>query len=242
MSILIIEHSKLTGPDRLGQRLQRDGRKHHVVRIYLGEELPPDLDEIDGIIACGGPQAPDCTEPWVKQELNLLREADAKQLPILGICFGSQLLAIALGGEVARLDQPEIGWHDVTLTPAGRDEVLFAGQPWCGPQLHWHQWYVSTLPENAIVLATSEKCNVQAWRLGVFTYAIQFHPECSRETITNWIADDAERLKEIGVTSASLESETNIQFEDYERLSDRFFDAISHLLLPMHTRLARQRH
>ena len=63
MSILIIEHSELTGSDRLGKRLLEDGHRLQVVRVHLGEQLPQVLDEIDGVISCGGPQDPDCGEP-----------------------------------------------------------------------------------------------------------------------------------------------------------------------------------
>ena len=60
MSILIIEHSDLTGSDRLGERLLQDGHRLQIVRVHLGEQLPKDLDEIDGVISCGGPQSPNC--------------------------------------------------------------------------------------------------------------------------------------------------------------------------------------
>ena len=81
MSILIIEHSNLTGSDRLGERLLQDGHKLHTVRVHIGEQLPFDLEEIDGVVSCGGPQAPDCHEEWIEQELALLREADQLQIP-----------------------------------------------------------------------------------------------------------------------------------------------------------------
>lgn len=241
MSILIIEHSELTGAGRLGKRLQRDGHHLQFVRVHRNEQLPINLDEIDGVISCGGPQSPDCEEPWIEQERTLIREADANQLPLLGLCFGCQLVAKALGGEVSLCAEQEIGWFDITLTPAGRENVLFAGQPWTGSQFHWHQWQVSTLPENATILATSDRCNVQAWTRGINTYAVQFHPECDRETIASWIADDAQMLEKAGIAGSAIESETDARFEEYERLTDRFFDAISQLLMPVHTRLARQR-
>lgn len=241
MSILIIEHSNLTGSDRLGERLLQDGHRLLTVRIHLGEQLPSDLDEIDGVISCGGPQAPDCNEPWVEQELKLLREADTLQIPVLGICLGSQLLARALGGEIAACSAPEMGWYDITLTSAGREDVLFAGQPWSGPQFQWHHWEVTTLPQDAKPLATSERCNIQAWAKGINTYAVQFHPECARETITAWIADDSRTLSEVGIDGAEIESKSDVLYGDYERLTNRFFDAVSQLLMPVHTRLQRQR-
>lgn len=242
MSILIIEHSDLTGSERLGTQLQRDGHRLQIVRVHLGESLPKDLDEIDGVISCGGPQAPDCKEAWVDQELNLLRTADEKQLPVLGICLGSQFLARALGGEISPCKVPEMGWYDLTLTPQGREDVLFAGQPWIGSQLQWHHWQVSTLPEDATNLASSDHCNIQAWMRGVCTYGVQFHPECRRDTITDWIADDARTLSEVGIDGKQLAAESDEKFDEYERLTNRFFDAVSQLLMPMHSRLARQRH
>ena len=241
MSILIIEHSNLSGSNRLGERLLQDGHTLRIVRVHLGERLPSNLYEIDGVISCGGPQAPDCNETWVEQELQLLREADALQLPVLGICLGSQLLTRALGGEIGPCIKPEMGWYELTLTPKGRADVLFSGQPWSGPQLQWHHWETTSLPHGATTLASSERCAVQAWTKGVNTYAIQFHPECTRETIIAWIADDAQTLSEVGIDSHAIETDTKKLFDDYERLTDRFFDAVSQLLMPVHTRLHRQR-
>ena len=241
MSILIIEHSKLTGSERLGMRLREDGHRLHVVRVYQGDSLPENLDEVDGVISCGGPQSPDCDEPWVEKELALLCEADALQIPVLGICLGSQFLARALGGKVEKSSTPEIGWHDVSLTPIGREDVLFAGQQWTGPQFLWHYWEVTTLPEGAQILASTERCNIQAWIKGINTYGIQYHPECYRETISNWIADE-HCTADSGIDADAIETETDERFGDYERLSNRFFDLISQLLMPVHTRLQRQRH
>ena len=241
MAILIIEHSELTGSDRLGQRLLEDGHRLLVVRVHLGEELPGDLDEIDGVISCGGPQDPDSNEPWVEQELALLRTADALELPVFGMCLGSQLLARALGGELARCEQPEMGWYDVRLTAVGYADFILSGQPWDGPQFHWHHWEVSKLPEGATLLASSDRCGVQAWMKGISTYAVQFHPECTAERIESWILDDKEQLDQAGISSAAVKDDTVKNFADYVRLTDRLFEAISQLLMPMHTRLSRQR-
>ena len=239
MAILIIEHSDITGSERLGTRLIRDGHKLLVVRVHRGEELPKTLDEIDGIVCCGGPQEPTHDEPWVEHELHLLREADTLQIPVLGICLGAQLLTRALGGELSTLEAPEIGWYELSLSPTGREDVLFAGQPWQGPQLHWHHFEIKTLPEGAKLLASSDRCKNQAWVKGISTYAVQFHPECTRKTITAWIADED---KASGIDGNLIEEETNLHFADYERLTDRFFEAVSQILMPMQSRLQRQRH
>ncbi|MDP7008399.1 MAG: type 1 glutamine amidotransferase [Phycisphaerales bacterium] len=241
MALLIIEHSERTGSDRLGMKLRDDGHKLKIVRVHLGEQLPTSLHGIDGIVTCGGPQPPDCEEPWVEPELALLKAADEAELPILGICLGCQLLARALGGTLSHLDEPELGWFDITYTPLGREHPLFAGQPWTGPQFHWHHWQVETLPENAKLIASSDRCKNQAWMRGVNTFAIQFHPECERSTITDWIADDSRTLHEYSIDAQTIEQESDAQFEDYIRLTDRFFEAVSQLLMPMGARFSRQK-
>ena len=241
MSILIIEHSDLTGSERLGDRLREDGHRSQTVRVYLDEPLPLNLDEVDAVISCGGPQSPMSSEPWMKQELKLLKEAHKIQLPILGICLGCQLLAKALGGKVVKCNTPELGWFDLTLTRDGRECVLFGGQPWFGTQLQWHHWEVSELPKDAILLASSEHCQVQAWNVGINSFGIQFHPECNKSTIVAWIDDDSRSLYDMGISSESIKTATDEYFPEYERLTERFFDAVSQILMPVHDRLHRQR-
>lgn len=241
MSILIIEHSNLTGSDRLGERLREDGHRLQVVRVHLGEQLPTDLAEIDGVISCGGPQDPTCDEPWVEQELQLLQDANKLELPVFGLCLGSQLLARALGGELSKCESPEMGWYDVELTPVGRADFILSGQPWTGPQFHWHHWQVSKLPDGATLLASSALCNVQAWMQGTNTYAVQFHPECTVARMESWIEDDSADLQSAGISASTIAEGIEKNFADYERLTDRLFDLISQLLMPMHNRLSRQR-
>ena len=74
------------------------------------------------------------------------------------------------------------------------------------------------------------------------TYAIQFHPECTPEMIDTWIDDGTSEMATAGIDGNTIRKETEVQFDSYERLTNRLFDAISQLLMPMHTRLARQRH
>ena len=116
MPTLIIEHSDLTGADRLGEVLRDRGHRLNIVRLHRGDALPNDLDEVDAVITCGGPQDPcDDSVEWMSGQLDLLRRADALQMPVVGICLGSQLLARALGGSVAKI--PDRQFPDGLLGP-----------------------------------------------------------------------------------------------------------------------------
>ncbi len=233
MSVLVIEHSELTGAERLGRHLMDLGVPMEIVRVHRDEALPSDLDDTDAILSCGGPQSPFADEPWLERELDLLREADARQLPLLGLCLGSQLLARALGGEVVELPGgPEIGWFDVHLTASGREDVLLAGQPWSWMQLHWHAWQVETVPPGARVLGSSDGCEVQMWARGMRTYAIQFHPECDITTPVAWAGDDADMLRTAGMTVEMIQQQTDAHFDTYQRLTSRLYDAVASLLFP----------
>src|SRR5688572_9963137 len=121
MSILIFEHSDSTGSERLGETLRDYGHRLNVLRLHDGDDVPPDLDSVDGIITCGGPQsAYDDSIAWLAPQMALLRQARQIDMPIVGVCLGSQILARALGGVVEKLPGGiEFGWHQVTLNAVG---------------------------------------------------------------------------------------------------------------------------
>lgn len=151
--------------------LQLD-RRH----LYRGDALPR-LDQLTGLVVLGGPMGVGDTEqhPYLAGEIDLLAAATAAGIPVLGVCLGAQLLACSLGGTVDRARTAEVGIGSVALTAAGeRDGVLGPSGPVL-PVLHWHG-DTFTIPPGAELLASSDRCVNQAFRLGR-AYGLQFHVE-----------------------------------------------------------------
>ena len=233
MSIVILEHSPSTGAMRLAAALRDYGHRLRVIELHAGAAVPSDLDDTDGIVATGGKYSANNNEPWLEPEMKLLAEADAAQLPVIGICLGSQVLARALGGEVSTMDGGiELSWHEVALTPVGAEDPLFAGIAWTSMQFHWHQDEVSKMPDGARVLATSQRCKAQAWTHGLRTYGFQYHPEVYADTAEAWAGQDPDDLQKAGITLDELKKQTAEHYPSFERLSNRLFESIAMLLVP----------
>ena len=168
-----------------------------------------------------------------------LRSAHEASIPVVGICLGSQILARALGGTVEPLSgHRQCGWSEIILTPAGREDPIFAGQKWRSRQVTWHQDHVTEVPTGARVLALSKAAPVQAWAVGLRTYAFQYHPEVSPATIAGWADQEPHALDEAGVTREHLDEETVREYPSFARLGDRLFEMIALILMPLDRRFA----
>lgn len=224
MPTLIIEHSLGSTAGMVGQVLREHGLRMRTIRIHQNEEVPTDLDDIDAIISCGGPMsAQDDSLPWIAKELALLKAAHNASLPILGLCLGSQLLARALGGTVSAMaNGPSVGLLRIDLNPVGREDAPFRGLPWYGTWPSWHSEEVSKLPDGATVLAKSEKCDVEAWHLGVFSYGLQFHAEWDVEMLTAVCDNPAKLPPGADVDTAQIRSRVTEQSEAINRQARRF--------------------
>ena len=117
-----------TGGDRLGQTLRNHGHRLEIVRLHKGDPVPASLENVDAVIISGGPFNVQDNPDWLEPQMDLMRQANALALPIVGICLGCQILAKALGGEVGKLESGiQLGWHEVTLNHIGREEPISAG-------------------------------------------------------------------------------------------------------------------
>ncbi|MGD8904449.1 MAG: type 1 glutamine amidotransferase [Anaerolineae bacterium] len=147
------------------------------VRVDLGEPVP-DLRDYDAVIFAGGEYRPDEFDlPIFQKERERIMEALEANVPILGICLGHQLLAYWLGGKVKR-GRWEIGWLPIAVNEAGVSDPLLQG---LGAEFYgflWHGDQIARLPDEAELLASTERCPVQAYRLrGRPVWGVQFNPQ-----------------------------------------------------------------
>jgi GMP synthase-like glutamine amidotransferase len=149
--------------------------------------LPGDLSEIEGVVSLGGPMNvyEEKEFPFLKEEDIFIKEAVKKEIPFLGICLGSQLIAKACGARVRKSPVKEVGWFKVALEPTVEDDPLFEG---LAGSLEVFQWHEDTfdIPSGGVLLAKGGDCPHQAFRIGRSVYGIQFHIEVTERIIADW--------------------------------------------------------
>lgn len=221
MSVLVFEHSPAEGAAQLGAALQRYGRRLSRIRLYRGEPVPPGLGEVDGVISMGGPMNVDQADryPWITDEMRYLKAAHEASVPVVGVCLGAQFIAAALGGKVAAMSRPEIGWEPVDLTFPGVTDPVYAGIAGRSVQFHIHGQEVAELPAGATPLASSSCCRNQAFSVGQTTYAFQYHFEWSRDDLAVVAGDPL--IDEAGLNGQQIIQQGDAYYDDYRRLGDR---------------------
>jgi GMP synthase (glutamine-hydrolysing) len=190
VELLVLDHHPSTGPHRFTEVL--DARVElvpwHRVDVAGGDPLPADLDTVAGVVVMGGPQSVTEDHPWLTGELDLLRRLVDADVPVFGVCLGAQLLATALGGEVATREVPEIGFVPLQRTEEGASDELTAGWPEGAATVLWHGDEVTSLPDQAVPLLRGAG-QVTAWRYGS-AFATQAHPEVDVAQLERWIELD----------------------------------------------------
>ena len=201
-------------------------REHHE---EWGSVVADGLKGVDLVLSLGSSWSVywDSASGPVASETTVLQSALEHDVPVLGICFGAQMLAHAAGGAVRRAPEHEIGWCDVRLT---REASPDAG-PLAGTWMQWHYDCVE-VPSGATTLAESD-CAVQAFRIGS-SLAVQFHPEATESVIARWSSGEGRReLAEAGINYDELMVETRAAAVDAEErcriLVDWFLHGVAHL-------------
>jgi GMP synthase-like glutamine amidotransferase len=197
-------------------------------RLPAGDPLPG-LEEVDGIVTFGGLQsARDAKDyDYLRAELDLLREATGRRLPVFGICLGGQMLARALGGHVRRMPRTMVAWREPPLLPAAADDPVFSTWPAGAPALHWHEDEFD-LPPGGVELMQRGGPGVEAFRHGDSAWGIQFHPEADGPTYERWCdTARAEELEEAGVTRDDVRAAGAARMPEQERAALALFGAFA---------------
>ncbi len=150
---------------------------------------PESIAELPGLILLGGPMSANDNTPFLRHQLAALDVALRESIPILGICLGAQLLAKAAGAQVYRNQEPEIGFFNIQLTPAGVADPILGKLDRQECVFHWHSDTFS-LPRGSELLAYSASKKNQAYRIENFAYGLQFHPEVTPAMIGQWVRED----------------------------------------------------
>jgi GMP synthase (glutamine-hydrolysing) len=168
--------------------------------------------------------------------MELIRQAKAANLPMVGICLGAQLIAKALGGEVAGMANPEVGFGDVKLTMPKFVDPVMQGIRWQFPAFHMHGQEVTKLPPEGMPIAMTTQCKIQAFRVGLNVYAFQYHFELDPDLIRLFATFPL--VAKAGLDEKTILEQLKTQYQEYSRLAQRLNDNIVTLLLPVDRRMA----
>ena len=223
-SALIIQHGENGPAGLVADRLEHHGYELHpwlVSATDNGNRIVPDATDFELVVPLGSAHSVYDVEmvgSWIDDELDVLRAAHDKGVPVFGICFGAQALCTALGGVVERSPEYEAGWVEVDTD----DDAVVPRGPW----FTWHGDRC-VVPEGVDVLARNAVA-VQAFRHGT-SAAVQFHPEVTRDIVQDWIAElDAAWFARKGIdTDAMLDGfarHRDTALVNLHRMLDRFLD------------------
>jgi GMP synthase-like glutamine amidotransferase len=214
LRVLIIEHERETPGGLIYEWLADHNAQVEELHIDV-DDREVDPTDYDLLIPLGSEFAAyDDTVPFLEREKKLLRAAADADVPILGICFGGQLLARVLGGESFRAEQSEIGW----LPVRSKDPELV-------PEGPWFQWHFDsfTVPQGATLLAESD-AGPQAYVIGR-SLGVQFHPEVTPQIMDEWVRAYRHELDDSGVDPDALLEETRRNADSAKATSRKLLDA-----------------
>ncbi len=225
-SIAIFRHAPIEGPGYFATYLERKGLPWQLIKVDEGEPMPADPRQFRGLVFMGGPMSVNDDLPWLDPAFRLIRDACAANVPVLGHCLGSQLMAKALGATVSRNAVKEIGWGQVDLLDAAGTRDWFGAGSFTA--FHWHGETFS-IPPGATRIAASAHCANQAFVLGKHL-ALQCHVEMTPELITAWCGSGAREIERNLKKSPAVQPVDEIQRDLDRRLTalhaaaDRIYD------------------
>ena len=197
--LLVLKNIEREGPGLFLKIAKEKGFIPEIYNLSLGEKLP-EAKKDDLILIMGGPMSVrDINNEkyfWLREETYFLKRAIENQISIIGVCLGAQLLAHVLGGKIERLkdesnkeNKPEIGWSEISSIEEKSNEKISLSIKEPLKVLHWHGDRI-ILPPQAKLLASSNRCREQLFKVGESIYGLQFHVETEGEMTSDWIKND----------------------------------------------------
>ncbi|GIT81513.1 GMP synthase [Leifsonia sp. LS1] len=201
---LVLQHDPTIHLGNIGPTLEEHGYALRIVEVTSPDDVAAiDPAEADLVVVLGGEMGAYQTDefPFLEAEKSLLRDRIEAERPTLGVCLGAQLMAGALGERVYKGDTTQIGYRRVETTEAGAASPLrhFEGVP----VVEWHG-DTFELPERATRLASSSDYSNEAFAIGDFALAVQFHPEVTDEMHETWVSDGYNELDEQAIDPEAL--------------------------------------
>jgi GMP synthase (glutamine-hydrolysing) len=226
--LLVFQHVAHEILGTLDPLLKRAGFRIRYINFSRHPDAQPSLEGYDGLVILGGPMSVNDSArlPHLCTEMHLIEQALKKNLPVLGICLGAQLIAKTLGAEVYPNREKEIGWYDVAPTEEAKNDSLLG--TW-SPSEKIFQWHGETfdIPRTSRHLAFSSLCSNQAFRYGTKVYGFQFHLEVEERMIQRWLSVEENQIEiaALGekINPEWIHAETALHVRRLQELSDQVF-------------------
>ena len=231
--IAVVQHEADCPPHLVGTWMADAGADISVCHAYAGEALP-DPATYDAFVVLGGAMGAndDADSPWLAPVRERIREHATAAVPVLGICLGHQLAAVALGGEVETNSRGQtFGLRTMGWTPDAHLDPLMSTVATPRRGVHWHDDVVTAVPEGAVVLARTQEVEVQAARYAPTVWGVQHHPEVDAELIRPWAVADRELHRAQGLDSEGVLAEIDAARDElaaaWRPLAARFVEIAS---------------
>jgi GMP synthase-like glutamine amidotransferase len=196
--VYILQHVWGDPPGLFEQLLRANHIPYKIVEVEF-EPPPADINDMTALVVLGGLQyAGSDSDPLLNAEKALMRDAIARDVPVLGICLGGQLLASACGAPVIQGQATQIGFYENPLTESGQNDAIFQGIDAQHLVFHWHNdgFY---LPDGAVLLEQGPTEYCQSFRYRRRAYGVQYHPELTPDMLHDWISRHPQREQAVGL-------------------------------------------
>jgi len=220
MKVLILKNTLSEGPGTISDFLDERGLAYKVIELQYNNYSHLTDELYDCLIIMGGPMSVNDSEKiqYINFEIELVKKYINHKKKVLGICLGAQIIAKALGSEIYKGTQQEVGWYDIDFTDEGINDENFSqlliGEK-SGKVFQWHG-ETFDIPDNAVRLAGSILYENQAFKYGDAVYALQFHIEVSKNMIFKWLENDENMNK--------IQNDTDEFYKIYSEKAVKFYD------------------